>query len=270
MAINCEKGRFLVKSEFEITPVFKFKQFQIEQDRCAMKVGTDGVLLGAWAEGGRRVLDIGTGSGLIALMMAQRFAGSQVLGIDLDADACSQACENITASPFAGRVGVECSSLQQFALKAAADLGSGRSSGGEPRGNGFEPFDCIVSNPPFFENSLLNPDPQKAAARHAQSLPFGDLIAGVERLLSKDGVFSVVLPADLVERFSSMASFSGFYLSRLYSVKTTPRKPAKRVLLAFRKRRPATFDKREVCLQNEDGSRSDWYAELTREFYLFP
>lgn len=93
---------------------FRFKQFEIEQDRCAMKVGTDGVLLGAWAQGGRRILDIGSGTGLISLMMAQRFPEAEVVGIDMDADACGQARENVMASPFRDRVEIECCRLQDF------------------------------------------------------------------------------------------------------------------------------------------------------------
>lgn len=113
---------------------FKFKQFEIHQDRCAMKVGTDGVLLGAWAPGGKRILDVGSGTGLISLMMAQRFPEAQVLGIDMDGEACEEAAENVAASPFADRVEIECCRLQDY--------------------HSAESFDAIVSNPPFFLNSL--------------------------------------------------------------------------------------------------------------------
>ena len=155
---------------------FRFKQFEILQDRCAMKVGTDGVLLGAWASGGTRILDIGCGTGLIALMMAQRFPAAQVVGIDIDEEACGQARENVTASPFGDRIDVAHCRLQDY-------------SG--------EEFDAIVSNPPFFLNSLKNPDSKRAMARHADTLPFRDLWQGVKRLLSENGIFSVVLPSDV-------------------------------------------------------------------------
>lgn len=227
---------------------FNFRQFAVSQDRCAMKVGTDGVLLGAWAEGGSRILDIGTGTGLIALMMAQRFPEASVTGIDIDAVACRQAQENVVASPFAGRVGVTCVSLQNYSCQ--------------------DSFDCIVANPPFYENSLRNPDERKAVARHADRLSFGDLFNGVARLLSADGVFSAIIPADFLEQFCSNAYFSGFYITRRYEVKTTCRKPVKRCLVAFRRGRPELLDSRDVCLQDADGSRSAWYSELTRDFYL--
>lgn len=229
---------------------FSFKQFHICQDRTAMKVGTDGVLLGAWAEGGTRVLDIGTGTGVIALMMAQRFPESSVVGIDVDADASSQALENVQASPFADRVEVVCSSLQDFAAKGETS------------------FPSIVSNPPYFEHSLRNPDQARATARHADTLPFADLFSGVGSLLADDGVFSAIVPSESVGSFCSYAHLSGLFVSRQCFVKTTPRKPARRCLLAFRKHQPATFEREEVCLQNADGTRSDWYAALTADFYL--
>lgn len=129
---------------------FRFKQFEIEQDRCAMKVGTDGVLLGAWAQGGRRILDIGSGTGLISLMMAQRFPEAEVVGIDMDADACGQARENVMASPFRDRVEIECCRLQDFGGASEAAEASGTTEVLKAAGV----FDAIVSNPPFFVDSL--------------------------------------------------------------------------------------------------------------------
>ncbi len=228
--------------------MFTFKQFHVEQDRTAMKVGTDGVLLGAWAEGGRTILDIGTGTGLVALMMAQRYEDAQVVGIDIDPDASEQARENVAASPFASRISILHTSLQAFKTERK--------------------FDAIVSNPPYFEHSLKNPDAARAAARHADSLPFADLFSGVSRLLADEGVFSAIVPMDCLERFCSEAYLSGFFLLRRYDVKTTPRKPSKRCLVAFCRRRPDVFDRQEVCLMDEGGVRSAWYAALTKEFYL--
>ena len=135
-----------------------------------MKVGTDGVLIGAWANGGKRILDIGTGTGLIALMMAQRFDDAEIKAVDLDRDACCQARENVANSRFAGRVEVFETAIQQFHDAAG--------------------FDSIVSNPPFFQNSLKNPDTRRAAARHSDSLPFSVLFEKVAALLTSDGVFS--------------------------------------------------------------------------------
>lgn len=229
---------------------FQFKEFGIRQEQCGMKVGTDGVLLGAWAWGGRRILDIGTGTGLIALMMAQRFGTAQVDAIDVDEDACRQASENIAASPFADRVSVACARLQDYNVGDAL-------------------YDAIVSNPPFFLETLKSPDPQRAMARHADSLPFADLFAGVARLLSETGVFSVVVPVEAAESLMFEAVLKRFFLVRRCFVKTVEHKPPRRLLLTFA-RHPATEGMEDATqlLQTPTGERSPWYGELTREFYV--
>ena len=251
---------------------FRFKQFEIEQDRCAMKVGTDGVLLGAWAQGGRRILDIGSGTGLISLMMAQRFPEAEVVGIDMDADACGQARENVMASPFRDRVEIVCCRLQDFgadgcalgtaglkagALETAADL---KSSG---------VFDAIVSNPPFFVDSMKNPDSKRTMARHTDSLPFRDLFAGVKRLLSDEGVFSAIVPTEVVEQFVAESCMLGFYLIRKCGVKTVERKQPKRFMLSFAKHRISPYEEHVETMMDSQGNRSEWYRKITEEFYLF-
>ena len=143
-----------------------------------MKVGTDGVLLGAWAEGGKRILDIGTGTGLIALMMAQRFPASTIDAIEIDSDAASQAVDNVKLSSFSNIVHVMNGSFQDFASSMPS-----------------KQYDSIVSNPPFFNNSLKNPDEARMLARHTDTLSFRDLFHGVEKLLMDDGVFSAIIPA---------------------------------------------------------------------------
>ena len=227
---------------------FRFKQFEIEQDRCAMKVGTDGVLLGAWAQGGRRILDIGSGTGLISLMMAQRFPEAEVVGIDMDADACGQAKENVMASPFRDRVGIECCRLQDF---GAAGV-----------------FDAIVSNPPFFVDSLKNPDSKRMVARHTDSLPFRDLFAGVKRLLSDEGVFSAIVPTEVVEQFIAESCILGFYLIKKCGVKTVERKQPKRFMLSFAKHRISPYEEHVETMMDSQGNRSEWYKKITEEFYL--
>ncbi len=228
---------------------FQFRQFSVCQDKCGMKVGTDGVLLGAWAQGGRHILDIGTGTGLIALMMAQRFDKAQVDAIDLDEDACLQASENISDSPFADRIKVARARLQDFQPGVV--------------------YDAIVSNPPFFLETLKSPDLKRAQARHADSLPFADLFAGAARLLSETGIFSVIVPAETVEHLMFEAALKRFFLVRRCFVKTVDRKPPKRVLLAFAKH-PAVegMDDCTQLLQTATGERSPWYTELTRDFYI--
>ena len=244
---------------------FTFKQFEIQQDRCAMKVGTDGVLLGAWAEGGQRILDIGSGTGLISLMMAQRFPEAQVWGIDIDPDACMQARENVAASPFADRVGIACCALQNLSEEHLVRGSEELMEMKEGEGN---LFDAIVSNPPFFVNGLKNPDSKRAMARHSDSLPFPVLMKGVKRWLSDEGVFSAIVPADVLESFVSEAYCSGLSLVRQCGVKTVERKQPKRYLVAFSKRRTGMMDKCTEIMTDSEGNRSEWYAKITEEFYL--
>ena len=227
---------------------FKFKHFEIHQDRCAMKVGTDGVLLGAWALGGKRILDIGSGTGLISLMMAQRYPEAQVVGIDLDAEACAEARENVAASPFADRVNIVDCRLQDY--------------------ESVEKFDAIVSNPPFFLNSLKNPDSKRSMARHADSLPFRELFRGVKLLLSDDGVFSAIVPVEVLEAFASEGYMHGFYLLRQCGIKTVERKQPKRYLLTFAKHRSMEMDDMVETMMDSEGNHSEWYAKITEEFYV--
>lgn len=225
---------------------FQFKRFVVRQERCAMKVGTDGTLLGAWARGGQRVLDIGTGTGLIALMMAQRCPKALVTAVDIDADAVRQARENVAESPFAERITV-----------VEGDIISH-----------FSPhFDAIVCNPPYFNDSLTCPDEQRTTARHTTTLTYRELMAAVARLLSDDGEFSVVIPFDCKARLEAEAALVGLSKTRECSIRTTPRKAPRRFLLAFRKH-PVAVETTEGVLETEPGQRSDWYHALTNEFYL--
>lgn len=242
---------------------FQFKQFGISQDRCAMKVGTDGVLLGAWADGGKRILDIGSGTGLISLMMAQRFSDAQVVGIDIDNEACFQARENVAASPFAQRVRIENCRLQDYLGFSANVLEKNE----DEKPNDMR-FDAIVSNPPFFVNSMKNPDNKRALARHADTLPFSELWRGVKRLLSEHGVFSVVLPVEAVPNFEAEGCISGFYLIRNCAIKTVERKAPKRYLLSFSRHREGVLEPTMEVMMDSEGNRSEWYRKLTDEFYL--
>ncbi len=234
---------------------FSFKRFVVHQDRCAMKVGTDGVLLGAWAHGGKRILDIGTGTGLIALMMAQRFSEASICGVEIDTDAALQAQENVALSEFAARVQIEAVSLQSY-------VGQIGKEGGTPM------FDSIVSNPPFFERSLTNPDQSRTLARHASTLTYAELFGAVKQLLAPEGEFSTIIPDDCLSRFVAEGCLAGFFLTRKCAVKTVPRKSPKRYLLAFAKQMPKDLEDGEAMLMNADGSRSEWYSELTHDFYI--
>lgn len=229
---------------------FTFKHFTIHQEKCAMKVGTDGTLLGAWArtnlENPQRILDIGTGTGLIALMMAQRFPLAKVTAIDIDHDAFIQASQNIALSPYHQRIEVLNISLQQYALTIE------------------RAFEVIVCNPPFFTNSLQCPNIQKNIAKHTISLSFRELCKHVSRLLSDDGAFSVIVPIERKNDMIYEAALSQMFMQKSYSVKTTPHKSARRVLLSFCKHKNYVEDDVEYTITIGD----DLYKHLTSPFYL--
>ena len=230
---------------------FQFKQFTVRQQHCAMKVGTDGTLLGAWSQasaGPCRVLDVGTGTGLIALMMAQRYPEAEFIAIDIDEKAVFQAQENVSASPFADRIKVLEADVQTFEDSVK--------------------FDSIVCNPPFFEDSLVCPDPQRAEARHTVSLGYRQLMESAFRLLKEDGRFSVIIPADCRSRLESEAHLRGFFISRLCSVQTTPKKAPKRYMIEFVKQTVNEIDITNGILESSPQIRSDWYRELTQDFYI--
>ncbi|WP_421920785.1 tRNA1(Val) (adenine(37)-N6)-methyltransferase [Marinifilum sp.] len=232
---------------------FKFKQFTIHQEASAMKVGTDGVLLGAWAdvEQSKQLLDIGTGTGLIAIMLAQRTNSDSIIdAIEIDDSAYRQAEENINACPWKDRVNAVHNSFQDYSLISK------------------KKYDVIVSNPPYFMNGLNAKEESRTKARNANHLPFEDLLVGVKKLLNMKGSFSVVLPIEEGDLFIRLAKLTGFGLKRKCKVLPNPGKPAKRYLL-------------ELCLQDceclneelivENGQRhvySPQYIELTKDFYL--
>ena len=223
--------------------MFRFKQFKIEQDLCAMKVGTDAVLLGAWAYGGSRILDVGTGTGIIALMMAQRYPQANVMAIDIDEGAFRQAMANVLASPFACQITVEQTKVQD--MRETHD----------------GCFDAVVSNPPFFIDALKAPDRQRNMARHTETLTYADLMTAANRLLSDEGELSVIVPFDYRWRMDDEAIFQGFFPSRICAVKTTLKKPVRRYLLAYRKR-PCLCEQTEMVIGDEQ------YQLLTHDFYL--
>ena len=228
--------------------MFRFKQFHINHDRCAMKVGTDGVLLGAWAPLPQKGigLDIGTGSGLIALMAAQRAPDMTFIGIDVDAEAIAQAHENVMESPFSDRVSVNCCSLQDFLYP--------------------KPFDAILCNPPFFEESLLPPDPRRSMARHTSQLPFADLAKSASSMLSAEGFFSVILPASATDTFTRLCQDEGLQPCRQCYVHTTARKAPKRILSCY-SHQPSSLHTESLVLQDGD-ARSEEYSQLCEQFYL--
>ncbi len=232
-------------------PFFNFKQFSVYHDKCAMKVGIDGVLLGVWVEIGAatRILDIGTGTGLIALMLAQR-SNSAIVGIDIDAGAALQARENIEKSPWPDRIEVLQCSLQEF-------------SNSLPGG-----FDLIVSNPPYFIDSLKAPSESRTTARHAETLTHSELIDHTSQLLNPDGRISLILPIKEGMQCVEYAEKAGLYCSRLVRVFPKPGKDVKRVLLEFRK---IQTELKEAELTVESDVRHHYSPEFTslaKDFYL--
>ena len=233
---------------------FTFKQFHIIDDHTAMKVGTDGVLLGAWAKGGTRILDIGTGTGLIALMMAQRFSIAQIDAIEIDKGALEDAHLNVSASPFKDRINILNSSLQDYA------------SCSENQEGGI--YDAIVCNPPYFINSLKNPLQQRTTARHTDALSHQELIYHSKRLLKPNGTLSVIIPSDNKDILEAEAIFNGLSILKITNIKTKSSKPAKRCLIEFGKDTTTVYKIEEQVLNDDNGVRTMWYQNLTQAFYI--
>ncbi len=220
-----------------------------------MKVGTDGVLLGAWCGVASlgpdaSVLDVGCGTGLIALMVAQRSRAGRIDAVDIDPQSVQEAAENFAASPWKERLRIRADSFQSYARTCGIR------------------YDYIVSNPPYFVNSLKNPDRGRAVARHSDALPFAELVGGVCRLLASDGCFALILPGEESLRFEREAGWNGLYPCRRLKVYSTPESPLRRILTEF-SRRPADCETRSLVI-GADGPRqySEEYRQLTADFYL--
>lgn len=234
--------------------MFSFKYFSVEDDASSQKVGNDAVLVGAWAPSihvsePSHILDIGTGCGVVALMMAQRFPMARVHGVDLDMPSIREAARNFEASAWGERMDVFCSPLQEFETELR--------------------YQVIVSNPPFFTNSLKGPNAQRNTARHTDTLPFEDLLEHVARLLAPDGTFSCMLPnldADNVVRKARL--HYNLNLHARLDIRTRVDLPVKRSLLAFTPRLPERVDIRELVLRDADNRNSEPHKSLTRDFYL--
>lgn len=246
---------------------FDFKQFRIRHDRCAMKVGTDAVLLGAWADlnNSLNILDIGCGSGIIALMAAQRAPHAKVMGVDVDTAAVAQANENAQASPFADRVTFVCGDIRCYPI--GAEKAHLQNNLDVNKNENVEPFDCILCNPPFYTEDTLPPSQTRALARNNHELPFDELIDAVLRLLSEDGCFHVILPASSEPFFHQICVDRGLHLKRKCLVKTTERKAPKRVLSSYSMKK-VQEPIMEVIALMENGEKSKAYSMLTNDFYL--
>lgn len=231
---------------------FQFRQFTIHQERCAMKVGTDGVLLGAWADpaGAARILDVGTGTGLVALMLSQR-SGAFVDAVEIDRASAEQAAENVRESPWKHRISVYNDTFQHFAQETDCQ------------------YDLIVSNPPYFRNALLPPDAQRAGARHDTRLSFAALLSGANRLLPAGGRLCVILPAPAYSAFTGEAWFHRLYPSKCLWIRSVPGKEMSRCLIELTRTAVPVPLEQELTLRDRDGRNlSEGYRAMTREFYL--
>ena len=219
---------------------FEFKQFTVHQEHAAMKVGTDGALLGSLAATGKRILDIGTGTGLLSLMMAQRCPEAQITAIDVDENAIIDAQRNFSESPFGDRITLKQAPFQVFAKEEEVK------------------YDCIICNPPYFDESLESKDESRTRARHTSSLPFRDLIGGAYELLEDEGVFSVCIPPEVLSKFSAECLIKGFSLMTAYKIKSVPRKEPKRFVLVYKKGRIVEPQEYVFCMQNPDGNTNSF------------
>ena len=232
---------------------FTFKQFFVAHDRCAMKVGTDGILLGAWAPvaGVKRILDIGSGSGLLALMLAQRTEASVTIdAVELDMSAAQQASENMAESPWASRVRVECADILIWATEQTAR------------------YDLIVSNPPYYEPGVECATPEREQARYTGSLDHQALLVSAANLISEEGFFCVVLPERTGNAFIKKAQGIGWHLRLRTDIADTEGRLPHRVLLALSPKEGECFSDRMV-IRGPDQRYSEDYTALTQPIYLF-
>ena len=229
---------------------FQFKQFLVTQEKSALKVGTDGVLLGAWCnvEGAKQILDVGTGTGLIALMLAQR-TDALIDAVEINEEAGTDACRNFQRSPWKDRITLHCADFNQF-----ISVDSAR-------------YDLVVSNPPFFRSSLRSRDHAASQARHDITLSFFQLISGAQKILNKTGRLSVIIPVESLDDFRETARLAGLYLSRKTIVIPGTGKAPKRALLEFTVQ-PGYPASEELVILNANGQYSSDFVSLTKDFYL--
>jgi len=231
------------------TQSFIFKQFAIRQDKTAMKAGTDGVLLGAWCDldGATQILDIGTGTGLIALMCAQRAKDAKIIAIEIDQDAYNQAVENINESRFKDRISVINEDFRNY--------------------NNNQTFSHIISNPPFFTETTGSPNKKRMLARQAESLPFDVLIKGVAKLLMPGGKFSVIIPWGEKLDFVRLCALNGLHLCRKTAVISREGREPIRALLTF-SNEILPLTQNFLTIRDRDGNYTMPYKCLTGDFYL--
>ncbi len=231
--------------------IFRFKRFSIDQTGCAMRINTDGVLLAAFAraEDAASVLDIGTGTGVVALMLAQRFVQAKIVGVEIDGASAAAAMNNALQSPFSNRVQIWHGAFQDFAPQGRVDL--------------------IVSNPPFYINTLHNPDARKKQARHTDMTFFDDLLGYAHRHLSQHGAIELILPSELADVVISSATAIGFALQRIVAVSSFVDSPCIRHIIRLGAQQDESLVKHvSFVIYESRGVYSQAYTSLLRDFFL--
>ncbi len=232
--------------------MFQFKKFSVEQDKCAMKIGTDSVLLGAWCpieNNPFSILDIGAGTGVLSLMLAQRTTAEQIDAIEIDEDAYEQCVDNFEGSPWSDRLFCFHAGLDEFM--------------DEPE----DEYDIIISNPPFYTEDYKTEDEQRDLARFADAMPFEDLVEAANLLLSENGIFVVIIPYKEEENFLALAKDFELFPFKITRVKGTPSTEIKRSLLAFsRTKKETSID--ELIIETARHQYTEDYISLTKDFYL--
>ncbi len=232
---------------------FNFKQFSVQQDRCAMKIGTDGVLLGAWCPIDNHpysILDIGAGTGILSLMLAQRSNAEQIDALEIDEEAYEQCVENFEASPWSDRLFCFHAGLDEFV--------------DEPE----DEYDIIISNPPFYAEDFKTDNSQRDLARFQDALPFEELITAADLLLSENGVFAVIIPYKEEERFIDLCAEVELYPVKVTRVKGAHNTPIVRSLLAFKRYELSVLTADELVIEINRHEYTDDYINLTKDFYL--
>lgn len=237
--------------------VFRFKKFEIQNERSPMKVNTDGVLLGAavtLTKDIKKAVDVGTGTGTVALMVAQRLSEMgmkdfSILGVDIDSPSAEEASENFAASPWKGNLSAELAALSELERRDSL-------------------YDLIVSNPPYFDNSLHNPDERKNTARHTSEggLSYRTLIEYASKKLTENGLLSMILPYSERRAILRYAASLGLYPTRILSIRTTERKEPSRMIAEFSLKRTDTLEEELIIYKN--GAVSEEYRSITNQFYI--
>lgn len=233
--------------------IFKFKQFSVHQERCAMKIGTDGVLLGAWTpliNNPNAILDIGAGTGVLSLMLAQRCHAAQIDAVEIDEDAYEQCVENFEAAPWSDRLFCFHAGLDEFV--------------NEPE----DEYDVIISNPPFYSEDFKTNDLKRDMARFQDALPFEELIEAAALLLSENGIFSVIIPFKEEERFMDLCAEFELYPVKVTRVKGSHTTPVVRSLMAFKRYELSVLEADELVVEINRHEYTDDYMNLTKDFYL--